>query len=105
MRTPQRLDARSLELHRLIARKLRAQPELFARARDTLDRWRRSVDPQTQPYLERWEAIFAEGVEHAIAVATEESQDAADLRQASPFCGILSTAERAEFFKKWRWST
>lgn len=103
MRTPERLNARSLELHRLIATRVRARPELFERVHANLRHWRGIVSPSTMPYIERWENIAAQGMEHALAVATEDSEDAAALRQASPFAGVLDTKERAAFFRNWRW--
>lgn len=103
MRTPEKLDARSLELHRLIAKKVRSDPELLGRASKTLTRWRAVVDTNTQPYLRRWEQLIEAGLEPALEMATSDSEEAKALRQASPFCGILSPKERAEFLKSWRW--
>lgn len=59
MRTPEKLDARSLELHRLIARKIRSDPNLLEKAERTLSRWQAVVSPNTQPYLRRWEKLIA----------------------------------------------
>jgi hypothetical protein len=39
LRGHQRIDQRSLALHRAIAEKLRANPALIEIARDNLDRW------------------------------------------------------------------
>lgn len=103
MRSPERLDARSLQLHQLIAQKVRAHPELFARVPATLRHWRGTVDARTMPYIDRWDEIVSRGMEAALAVATEDSEDARALRQASPFCGILTHKERASFFRNWRW--
>lgn len=104
MRTPEKLNERSLELHRLIARRLRAEPHRFEQVHTNLRHWRTIVSPNTMPYIARWEAIVAQGMEHALAIATEDSEAAADLRQASPFAGVLDTEERAAFFRNWRWN-
>jgi hypothetical protein len=101
--THQKIDARSLELHRLIADKIRANPMLFERARTTLARFRRIVDKRSQPYLMEWEQAFEQGMEAALALATEDSERATDLRQSAPFAGILSNQERWTFFQEW-WS-
>jgi hypothetical protein len=99
--THQQIDARSLELHRLIADKIRADPALFERARATLMRFRRMVDERSQPYLVAWERIFAQGMEATLALATEDSEWAAAMRQSAPFAGILTNQERWAFFQNW----
>jgi hypothetical protein len=42
------------------------------------------------------------GVDACLAVAVEDSQRAAALRQSSPFSGVLSNRERFAFLKAWR---
>jgi hypothetical protein len=102
MRSHQEIDARSLELHRLIAAKVRREPELLDRARLTLQRWRDPGNPsRADPYLAEWERLMAQGLEQVLATAIEESERAAALRQCSPFSGILSPAERFAFLKTW----
>jgi hypothetical protein len=53
------------------------------------------------PYIEQWERIFLLGMEAALSVATEDSERAAALRQASPFAGVLTPPERTKFFRDW----
>ena len=43
-----------------------------------------------------------QGIEACLAVAVEDSQRAAALRQSSPFSGVLSNRERFAFLKAWR---
>lgn len=102
MPSHEHLDERSLAMHRLVAEKLRREPALFDRVRQTLARWRVQVAPATQPYVRAWEAVVAEGLEAALAVATERSQRAAALRQSSPFAAVLTPSERFAFLKAWR---
>ena len=100
-RTHQELDARSLALHCLVAAKLQGDPSLFARVQETLARWRTIVSPNSQPYLDEWERLIQRGMAACLAVATENSEHATALRQASPFCGILTNKERFAFLKTW----
>ncbi len=102
MRTHQQVDARSLALHRLIAEKLRRDPMLFSRAQQTLQRWRNTVSPESQAYLCQWQTLLDAGADVALAVATEDSQRGAALRQCSPLGGVLSNAERFAFLRSWR---
>ena len=102
MRTHQEIDARSLELHRLIAARLRREPELLDRVRRTLLRWRDPANPsRAEPYLAEWERLLSSGIEPLLAAAVEDSERAAALRQCSPFVGILSPKERFAFLKAW----
>ena len=102
MRTHEEIDQRSLAMHRLVASRIFRDPELFQKARATLARWRATVSIASQPYLEEWECLMNQGIESCLAVAVEDSQRAAALRQSSPFSGVLSNRERFAFLKAWR---
>lgn len=101
MPTHQEIDQRSLELHRLITEKIRQDPDLFANVKKTLTRWRTVACSNSQPYLEEWQRLVDLGTEECLAVATEDSERANAMRQASPFCGILTNEERWEFLLEW----
>ena len=58
MRTPQSLAARSLELHRRVAEKIRQHPELFNKAFENISRWRATTSAATMPYLDEWQHIL-----------------------------------------------
>jgi hypothetical protein len=102
MRTHQEIDARSLALHRLVAEKVRRDPALLERARETLRRWLVDVDPRSRPYLEEWQRALSAGLDAALELATEDSERAATLRQCSPFAGVLDNRERFTFLRAWR---
>jgi hypothetical protein len=90
-------------MHGLIVAKIRHDPALFDRVLATLARWRTTVAGHSQPYLQTWEALAQEGgMEACLRMAVEDSERAAALRQASPFAGLLSNAERFAFLKAWR---
>lgn len=102
MRTPEALDARTLELHRRVAEKLRREPALFNKALENLCRWRGTASAATLPYLEEWQRILDQGMEAALAKAVEESEHAACLRKSSPFAGVLSEEERLTVLKSFQ---
>lgn len=95
------LDARSLALHALIARKIARDPRLLGRARRNLDRWRalRGTEPQV---LGEWRAILARPWREVAAVLTDPGEEATRLRQSSPFAGILSAGERRRIYEAFR---
>lgn len=101
MRTHQELDKRSLALHCLIADKIRHEPHLFDKPKQTLARWNDIVCASSLPYVQEWQRLVDLGMKDCLAVATEDSQRAIALRQTSPFCGVLTHKERFAFFRDW----
>lgn len=87
------LDAerRSLAYHRAVARRLRRSTADDALVR--VRRWRRAgrIDPR---YADSWEEILARPLPGIRKVLEGEDQLSRDLRQNSPFAGLLSEAER-----------
>ena len=99
-----RLDARSLELHVLVSNKIKSNPQLLEIAKANIQRWRllhqNKYDKKEPYYLQVWEDIISQGVEKVCAFLQDESEYAKEMRQSSPFAGILSDEERLEIFKK-----
>lgn len=97
-----REDRRSLHLHRAIARRLTEEPEA------TLDRARRTLalmrgrQPGAEPLLREWEVLLERPVPDLVSALTDPSPRARELRHATPFAGVLSTAERAEAYRDFR---
>lgn len=89
-------EARTLELHRLIAGKLEEDPtRVLATARKNLEHMRRT-DPgrHSKPYLDAWEVLIEGSTRDLARVLVSTDAAARDLRQASPFSGVLSDEER-----------
>jgi hypothetical protein len=95
--THETLDQISLAQHKLIAKKLRENPEaIIALARRNLKRYIK-CRPAPASYLWReWRAILEQNsVDRIIAVMTAKTAKATELRQASPFAGVLTSDEIA----------
>lgn len=84
-------------MHRAIAVKLRASPDLLAIAHDNLRRWSESSG-RSQPYLDAWSAVLARPMEELLVLIQEDSESMRAMRQASPFAGVLSPKERWEIY-------
>ncbi|MBK9347288.1 MAG: hypothetical protein IPN06_13190 [Burkholderiales bacterium] len=104
MRTPQELDNRSLALHRLVADKVRRDVALLDRAKEIVQRWHQTASPRTFVYLDAWQDLLEKGEAACLAAATEESEWANAMRQASPLACLLTHQERFAFLKQWRQS-
>lgn len=98
----EKIDRKNLAMHRLVAEKIRRDPRLLEQARAILSRWRETTSAASLPYLDQWSALLDQGLEAALAVATEDSERATALRQASPFPGILTNEERLKFLSDWK---
>ena len=88
------IDARSLEMDRLIARRLRENPAVLEKARGVLAKWMMSCDASVRPVFDEWRVILDGPLEAVVAALEGEDEKSVRLRQSSPFCGILTPAER-----------
>jgi hypothetical protein len=93
LRGHQRIDRRSLELHRAIADKLRGDPALIAVAHDNLSRWS-AIAGRSQPYWDTWREILKRPLPEVLELLVEDSEKMTAMRQATPFAGVLTPAER-----------
>jgi len=92
-----RIEARSLAMHGAIAEKVRKNPRLLEAAGENIRRWRRQGVDVTA--FAEWEAILERGVGETVRVLTDPSENAARLRQSTPFTGVLTPKERRRFFE------
>lgn len=94
-----RARARSLAYHRAVARHL-GRP-MIDEVRHVLVRWREQgrIDAR---YASRWEQLLNRPVAEVRRALVDESPDADDLRQNSPFAGLLSEAERRRIVREVR---
>jgi hypothetical protein len=86
-------EAKSLALHRAVAKLVRADFTVVERARQRVEAWRasRSVHPH---YVDAWLAVLALPLDEVAAFLVDESERARELRQVSPFAGILDPRTR-----------
>jgi transcriptional regulator with XRE-family HTH domain len=95
-----REDRRSLALHEAIAQRLIEDPvAVTERARKTLSLMIEK-HPGAAPLLTEWDAILRRPVSEVADLLLDPRPRARDLRQVTPFAGILSTAERTEVYKR-----
>jgi hypothetical protein len=91
-----------------VAGRLVADPDaVLSKATANLDRLRRvHPDGMAAVWLDRWRVVLDEGVEAVLDVLTSRSPHAVELRQNSPFAGVLPEADRravlAAFASRWR---
>jgi type II secretory pathway component PulL len=92
VRSHEWIDQRSLALHEAVAAKLEGQPALISVARRNLERWLRVNE--TAALLEWRRLLDVLSMPDLLALLCSPGEDAARLRQSSPFAGVLSPRER-----------
>ena len=96
---------RSRWLNRLVVGELSRDPDrVLAIARDNIARWREIHAGRLSilAAMDRWSEILDEGVESIVATLTGQSEEAEDLRQNSPFAGVLSQEQREQVLASFR---
>lgn len=95
---------RSLWLHRAVAGRLAVDPEqVLAAAAQNLRRLQ-EVHPSgmTARWLTRWQEVFDRGLDAVFEALTSSAAWAVELRQNSPFAGVLPEQERAAVLASFR---
>jgi hypothetical protein len=100
---------RSLWLHRVVAAQLMSDPDgTIAKARINLTSWRgvHRRDGMAQHRLDQWADLLDAGVDGVAEALTGRDPQSIELRQNSPFAGVLDEETRARvlaaFTRHWR---
>lgn len=96
------LEARSLAMHAVIARKIERDPKLLQIARSNVERWSTQRNDERPTWLNEWRELLNQPWENIAALITEPSENGARLRQSSPFAGILTNQERWRIHEAFR---
>lgn len=93
---------KSLWLHRALLGELLADPDrVLNQARDDLRRWAATqrADGRAVRYLQEWERVLDRGLDEVLETLTGTSARCCELRQNSPFAGVLSGPARARILR------
>jgi transcriptional regulator with XRE-family HTH domain len=97
-----REDRRSLEYHRAVVERLRMSPtSAIAKARDNLAKLR-AKHPDAARLLDRWRQWLDLPLDDLVRLCLDPGLFARDMRQVTPFAGLLSAAERREILESFR---
>ena len=97
-----REQERSLAIHAAVAKELRSrETEVLAIARENLAKMR-SVNPSAWRLLDEWERVLQGSTDQIVARMLDPSERGRDLRQASPFAGALTAAQRVAVYQSFR---
>jgi excisionase family DNA binding protein len=94
---------RSLWLAYAVAGRIVADPTGVSHlAFANLERMRATSRGQARRWLDEWEHLLLGPVDQLLATLVSPSPKGRELRQNSPFAGVLTEAERAEVLAAWR---
>ena len=97
-----REDLRSLAFHRAIADLLRKNPELIVkRARKNLEKLA-SMHPNAGTLFDKWREWLSFPFEILIEKILDPQQETCDMRQVSPFSGLLNARQRTQVLRGFR---
>jgi excisionase family DNA binding protein len=96
-----RKDRFSLALHCLVAvALLQGEAAVRSRGRKNLETLRRAdVDGAGASYLDAWERLLHGDLESLVEVLTSTEHAARDLRNVTPFAGVVSDAQRRKLIR------
>lgn len=95
---------RSLWLHRAVAGKVVLDPDtaLETAGRNLATMRLTHPDGMSAAWLDRWQAVLARGLDATLDALTSRSAEAIELRQNSPFAGVLTEDERTAVHRSFR---
>jgi transcriptional regulator with XRE-family HTH domain len=97
-----REDRRSLAYHREIVKKLKSNPDkIISKAHKNLKTIEKH-QPHAKHLINSWRQWLDYPVQDLTSACLDPSLFARDMRQVTPFAGILSASERTQIIKKFR---
>lgn len=87
-------DRQSLWLHAAVAGRVARDPQgALAKARANIRRMQ-SAHRARSPWVDRWERLIDAGPEAVLRALVADTPESVELRQSSPFAGVLTDRER-----------
>lgn len=96
---------RSLWLHREVRDQLMDDPDrVLSIAWDNLERFKHVHRPDgiAVRYLDQWQSVIDGGLDELVATLTGTDERSSELRQNSPFAGVLSDEQRMKVLRSFR---
>jgi excisionase family DNA binding protein len=100
-----REEEKSLRLHQALLAPMLADPDaVMSKARNNLDRWQNlhRPDGMTVRHFEQWRRVLDSGLDAVVDIVISPSQEARELRQNSPFAGVLPDETRLQVLRTFR---
>ncbi len=92
-------EERSIALHREVARRILARPELLEHARIRVEGWSEE-DNVAAHWVGMWSKLLSRSLEEVIAAITDRGEAGRSLRQTSPFAGVIDAKTRWKILRQ-----
>ncbi|MBI4519090.1 MAG: hypothetical protein HY699_25145 [Deltaproteobacteria bacterium] len=92
-------ELRSRAYHQVIAERLRRDPSILDRARARVESWI-LLSPTPPFYALQWQEVLSRDAEAVAAFLADGGELGCELRQSSPFAGVLSADERWQIWRQ-----
>jgi hypothetical protein len=94
----QHIDQGNLAYHRVIADHLRTHPEAVEQALARIDRWERKRGRQA--YFDTWRHLLTDlSIEELANAITADTEYGREIRQSTPFAGIIPESDRIRILR------
>jgi hypothetical protein len=93
-------ELRSIALHRLVAERL--DDDLRLRARERVAGWLAVDGPVDHRWARQWQSLLELPASELRRRLVEDSEEMRDLRQSTPFAGVVSESERRRILQEVR---
>ncbi|HEY8233912.1 MAG: hypothetical protein ACHP85_16115 [Burkholderiales bacterium] len=93
----------SLALHTAVAERIRSDPSLVERARARVEGWLRD-GTVARAYADAWREVLERPAGEVARFLEDPGDRARQLRQSSPFAGVLDPRTRWAIWRRARWS-
>ena len=98
---PHRLaEERSIAYHRAVAARLDHDPALLTVARERVRAWLAREPPPH--YARRWDEVLSAPLPEIVAFLSDPGEAARELRQSTPFAGMIPARERWRIWREVR---
>src|SRR3990172_4849061 len=91
-------EQRSLEFHRIVAERIRRDPRVLDRAPLRVQQWL-AEDPDAF-HARAWAEALAGPTQSILDLLVDPGERACELRQSTPFAGVLEARERWELWRE-----
>ena len=91
---------RSLAYHREIAQRLLRDEKILVHARERAKQW--LLQTPDRPYVRKWNEVLAGDASSVASFLAQDTELAEELRQSSPFAGVLNARERWQMWRETR---
>jgi len=94
-------EERSLAYHRVIAARIRREPAILSAARHRVREWI-AATPGPPPFALAWNEVLDGDADTIAQFLVDPGEHARELRQSTPFAGVLAPQERWRIWEEVR---